>query len=95
MAAGGVGLHTQRREEFEAADKPVRFYETALCFVAQVLFFARVWTRSTVFALPAATAFALLIVISLLKLLVPPRLSATRCAFIWISILALVVLVVR
>ena len=85
-------MHTQRHEQFEPADKPVQFYELALCLVAQLVVFASLGTHNHVFELTATASVASLLALSLWKLFVPPRFSATRGAFVLISVLCVVVL---
>ena len=60
--------------------------------MAQVLLLAEQKTHSQGVELAAMSSFALLLALSLWKLLVPPQYSATRCAFVLISILCLVLL---
>ena len=87
-----VGVHTQQREDFEPVDKPMRLYETVLFLAAQVLAIAALSTHSRAVELVAVASLALLIALSLWKLLVPPRLSATRCAFVFAGLLWLYLL---
>jgi hypothetical protein len=88
-------LQTQPHEPsvpYEPTDRPVRFYELVVCFVAQVLLLAEQKTHSQGVELAAMSSFALLLALSLWKLLVPPRYSTTRCAFVLIGVLCLVLL---
>lgn len=88
------GVYTQQGEEFEPVDKPVRFYETLLCFTAQLLIFGALETHYRAAELAATASVALLLAVSLWKLLVPPRLSVTRCAFVCIGLICVVLLFV-
>jgi hypothetical protein len=85
-------LDTQQRDDFEPVDKPVMWYETVLCLAAQLLALAALSTHYRAVELAAAAWLALLIALSLWKLVVPPRLSATRCAFVFAGLIWLFLL---
>lgn len=85
-------MHTQRHEPYEPADRPVRFYEIALCLVTQILMLVEQRTQSHLLEMAAASSLAVLLVLSLRKLLVPPRYSATRTVFVLVSIIGLFLL---
>lgn len=89
-AAKGASVRTQPHEEFEPADKPVRWYENVLCAIMQALWFLYIFTHVPVARLGTVVAIGLSLAVSLWKLLFPPRLSATRCAFVLIAILGIV-----
>jgi hypothetical protein len=57
-----------------------------------LLLFARQGRHDLALGLVVAASIALLMGMSLWKLLVPPRFSATRCAFILIGLLSIVLL---
>ncbi len=84
-----------QREEFEPADKPVRFYETMLCATADALLFVDRLADTRVVELAATAPAVVLIAVSLWRLLVPPRFSVTRCAFVLVGLLCLVLLFTR
>lgn len=92
-AEKAVGVDTEQRQAFEPAERPVQIYESALCFATQLLAFATLWTHNRLVEIVAASAVALLLAMSLWKLLSPPRLSATRCAFLLIGIVCIALLV--
>lgn len=79
-------MPTPQRDDYEPVDKPVRFYEYLLCLVALSLLIAAGWTQSRAAEIAAAASFALLIVVSLWNLLAPPRLSLTRCGFLFVGL---------
>jgi hypothetical protein len=85
-------VHTQQHEDFEPVDKPVRLYETVLFLAAQLLAIVALSTHSRAVELAAVALLALLTALTLWKLVVPPRLSATRCAFVFASLLWLFLL---
>jgi hypothetical protein len=85
-------VHTQQREDFEPVDKAVRLYEMGLCLAAQLLANAAMSTHSRAVKLAAVASMVLLIALSLWKLLVPPRFSATRGAFVFVGLLWLFLL---
>jgi hypothetical protein len=58
-------VSTTQREECEPADKPVRFYETALCIAAQLLLIVALTTHIRAAALAATVSAAVPIVVSL------------------------------
>jgi hypothetical protein len=87
-------LDTQQGEEFEPIDKPVRFYENLLNVATQLPTFAFVWTHYQPWQLVATFAAAVLMGVSLWKLLAPPRFSATRCVFVVVGLLCLFMLYV-
>src|SRR5262249_4418106 len=84
-----VGVHTQQRKDVEPIDNPVRLYDIGLCAAAQLLTFAAQSTHSRAVELAAAASLVLLIALSLWTLLVPPRYSATRVAFVFVGLLCL------
>lgn len=84
----------ERHEPYEPADRPVRFYELALCLVIQLLLLVEQRTQSYPLELATALSLALLLALSLWKLLVPPRFSATRSAFVLVSLIGLFLLFV-
>ena len=84
----------ERHEPYEPADRPVRFYELALCLVIQLLLLVEQRTQSYPLKLATALSLALLLALSLWKLLVPPRFSATRSAFVLVSLIGLFLLFV-
>lgn len=86
-------MGTQRHEEYEPADKPVRLYEYVLCAAPQVLWFVWQGTHSPITRLGAVVAIVLLLAVSLWKLLIPPRFSATRCAFVLLALIGIVLVV--
>jgi hypothetical protein len=86
------GLDTQQRNDFEPVDKPLRFYETGLCLAAQLPAFVALRTHNPSVELAAAVSMALLIALSLWKLVMPPRFSATRVAFVFVGLLYLFLL---
>jgi hypothetical protein len=81
-----VAMPAQRRDAFEPVDKPVKFYESMLLYTAEVLWLAAVFTHSRVAEIAAAASLALLIAVSLWKLLMPPRLSVTRCVSVFVGL---------
>ncbi len=86
-------MRRARSQEFEPADRPVQLYESLLCLLAQGLVFASRATHAPLVERRAGAAIALLLIMSLWKLLLPPRVSATRCAFLLIGLICIVVLV--
>lgn len=85
-------MQTRRREDYEPADRPVRFYESLLSIVTLLLVLAALYTHFSA-AMPAAAAsITVLMVVSLWKLLTPPRFSATRGGFVVACLIFIVVL---
>jgi hypothetical protein len=70
----------------------MRLYELVLCLGAQLLVFAELWTHYRAAELAATASVALVIAVSVWKLLAPPRLSVTRCAFVLIGLICVVLL---
>jgi hypothetical protein len=66
----------------EPADKPVRFYENVLFVLSQLLWIASDYTGVLAVELVGAGVVAILTAVSVWKLLVPPRLSTTRGAYV-------------
>jgi hypothetical protein len=79
-------------DRFEPADRPVRWQESLLCLVTQLLTFLATWTHSPVAQTVAYVSILALMGLSLWLLLAPPRFSATRCAFIMCGLFCLVLL---
>jgi drug/metabolite transporter (DMT)-like permease len=82
----------QRSADYEPADRPIRWYEFALCLVTQLLVFACRWTPNPLLEYTAIASTTALMATALWKLLLPPRLSATRCAFVLIGLIGIVLL---
>ncbi len=91
--SGGLDLNTRQRGELEPVDKPVRLYEIGLLFVVAALYIAAMLTHHPATELAGAAATGLLIATCLWNLFVPPRFSATRCAFLCIGLVYLFLLV--
>ena len=85
-------MRAERRDPFEPTDRPVQFYEYLVCLSSQLLLFAWEHTSIRGFWLGSFAAVALLVGMSLWKLLLPPRFSATRGAYIVVSAIAMVLL---
>jgi cell division protein FtsW (lipid II flippase) len=86
-------VDAERPGEFEPADRPVQWYETAVCIAAQFLTFLSLGAHNRVVELAAGACIALLVIMSLWKLLVPPRFSATRGAFVLLSLICVWLLI--
>ncbi len=76
-------------EDLGPVDKPVRPYEIALCIAALLLVGAALRAHFPAAEFTGMALVVLLIASSLWKLLVPPHLSETRCAFVLIGLLCL------
>ena len=87
-------MDTQQGERYEPLDKPIRFYEKLLNVAAQWLTFAFLWTHYQAWQLVATVTVAVLMGVSLWKLLAPPRYSATRIVFVIAGLMCLVLLYV-
>ena len=87
-------MDTQQGERSEPIDKPVRFYESLLNIAAQLLTFAFLWAHYQLWQLVATVAVAVLMGVALWKLLLPPRFSAKRSAFVVAGLLCLFLLYV-
>lgn len=82
-----------KRDEFEPADRPVRAYETLLCMAMNAALFSVYWWHVRPAEVIAGVLACILIVVALVKLLLPrPRFSATRGAYVFLGLLALVLL---
>jgi hypothetical protein len=95
-------LNTNQPQESEPIDRPVQWYELALLVIAELLAAAALGdvpqlpsqaAHSRIVEIAAITAAAVLLVVSLWKLLLPPRLSATRGAFVVIGLISIYLLV--
>jgi hypothetical protein len=91
-SSGRFSVQTRQREDYEPADRPVKFYEFLLCIMTQALVGVGRYLHIAP-AMPAAImSIALLMAISLWKLLVPPRFSATRGAFLLAGVICIALL---
>lgn len=82
-----------KHDEFEPADRPVRAYETLLCMAVNAALFSVYWWHPRPAEIITAVLACILIVVALVKLLLPkPRFSATRGAYVFLGLLALVLL---
>jgi hypothetical protein len=85
-------LDTPPSKPFEPVNKPVQMHELLLNVATQLLTLVYLWTRIPTWRLVATTVVALLLGLSLWKLLVPPRFSATRVAYVIWGLICLALL---
>jgi len=89
-------VQKRERGEIEPADRPVRFYETALLVVAGALIAFALGTHNRPATLAAIAADGLLLAVPLWKLLAPPpRFSTRRCANVIVGLLCMALLLTR
>src|SRR5262249_4201471 len=93
--SGEDSVQKRERGEIEPADRPVRFYETALLVVAGALIAFALGTQNRPATLAAIAADGLLLAVSLWKLLAPPRFSTRRCANVIVGFLFMALLLVQ
>ncbi len=89
-------MQKRERGRIEPADRPVPLYETALFVVAGALIAFALGTQNRAATLAAIAADALLLAVSLWKLLAPPpRLSTTRLARVMVGLSFMALLLVQ
>lgn len=88
-------MNSQQRSQFEPVDKPVRLYEVGALFVAGAMYIVALLTQYRAIELAAVAAESLLIITCVWNLLAPPRFSVTRCAYLCIGLVCLILLLLK
>jgi len=88
-------LSSHKYEEelkMEPVDKPVKGYEYLCFFILDVVFFFFIQAGGYVFMVACFILATIVFLLSLFKLLFPPRISVTRSVFILASVISYLLL---